>query len=355
VEILTTQDTSPSLSPTRGVRNLTSPPSTPIRSPAAAARQAAQARSPSTPQTLRRAINTALPATPSSSRPAAPPSAFTPRLAETNEHPLTPQSQRVSHTTDSPFDDRHSIYIEQQPIDEDPFEYADTVTDARRQETMSAYSSSHTAAPRRLEGYDTGLPLVSQYTRPIYASRHDIQPTTLSQQPDLHRFPSSKDPPSSSPQRVVPIAPTFRGLFYFTRPKDYLVCFLPALACSITAALVQPFMSKIIGEAFDVFVRFPLDARGATSADKDALMKGITTTTIELVGAGAAALVLNYAKGALWARHGEMVVDRLRKAVFDGVQEKGMTWFDMGMGMREEDQEEGETVGAGGLMAKSTR
>jgi hypothetical protein len=46
----------------------------------------------------------------------------------------------------------------------------------------------------------------------------------------------------------------------------------------------------------------------------------------------------------------------LRQTVYEGVQNKSMEWFDLGMGMKnDEADEESETVGAGGLMAKFTR
>jgi ATP-binding cassette subfamily B (MDR/TAP) protein 1 len=70
-------------------------------------------------------------------------------------------------------------------------------------------------------------------------------------------------------------------------------------------------------------------------------------------------MLLNYLKGALWIRHGEGVVARLREAVFVGVQGKSMEWFDLGMGINpDEKDDEGrnlEAIGAGGLMAKFTK
>jgi ATP-binding cassette subfamily B (MDR/TAP) protein 1 len=191
-----------------------------------------------------------------------------------------------------------------------------------------------------------------QARRSLYPSTYTIPESTLAEHPDL--LPRTEEEIKQT-NMTSPIPPTFRGLFFYSQRKDWLFCFVPAFACSATAALIQPFMSKVIGEVFDVFVLFPVDASMATQAQKDALSAGVKVNTIKLVGAGAAALVLNYAKGALWSRHGEILVDRLRKAVFEGIQNKGMSWFDLGMGMREEDQEEGETVGAGGLMAKFTR
>ena len=246
-----------------------------------------------------------------------------------------------------------------EPI-EDPFEYSQDGHGERRQKTMSNYNFAHMSPTGAYDSEELGFGLnsldtasrpISEARRSIYPGQYAIPASILEQHPDL----LPPDTPRHLSHFAEPIKPTFRGLFFFTRPRDYFICFVPGFLCSATAAAVQPFMSKIIGEAFDVFVRYPLDPALATAGDKDALMKGITTSTLKLVGAGLAALVLNYAKGALWARNGELVVDRLRKAVFDGVQSKGMTWFDTGMGLREEDREEGESIGAGGLMAKFTK
>ena len=193
---------------------------------------------------------------------------------------------------------------------------------------------------------------VSEARRSLY-SESCIPSTTLEQHSDLVSSSDSPiEPRRSSPD---PIRPTFRGLFALSQPRDLLVHLLPAFACSVAAALVQPYMSIVIGEAFAVFVKYPSDTTLITAADNAALLSGVRETTIKLTAVGAFAVVLNYAKGVLWMRHGEVVADRLRKTMYEGVQNKGMDWFDLGMGMREEEVEDGEAVGAGGLMAKFTR
>ena len=121
----------------------------------------------------------------------------------------------------------------------------------------------------------------------------------------------------------------------------------------MTAALVQPYMSLVVGEAFNAFVQYPLDNL-ATEVQRQSLKNGIQETTEKLAITGAAAVVLNYAKGALWARHGEHLTTRLRHAVYISVQGKSMEWFDLGMGMKSE-AKDSESIGAGGLMAKFTR
>lgn len=335
-------------------------PATPPRTPAA--RQAASLRSPSTPATLRRAIDTALPGSPHLGY-STPPSSFPSRLGEAVElYPLTPRNRRSQAVSDSPFDDRHSIVVEElhSASDEASFEYTYDGNGVRRQKTMTNYMFTNSSpSSRDWESKETDFGPGLMEVRPIadarrsmYPSSYAIPQSTLADHPDL--LPPTEDEIKQT-NAAIPIPPTFRGLFFYSQPRDWLFCFLPAFACSAAAALIQPFMSKVIGEVFDVFVLFPIDASTATQAQKDALSAGVKVNTMKLVGAGSAALVLNYAKGALWTRHGEILVDRLRKAVFEGIQNKGMAWFDLGMGMREEDQEEEETVGVGGLMAKFTR
>lgn len=347
------------------IRNLTNQPSTSPQSPAAAARQAS-ARPPSTPASLRRAIDTALPLSPPQIF-TTPPSSFPSRLGQAVEiHPLdaTPGRRYAQRVTDSPFDDRHSILVDQLPVstsgDEDPFEYAEDGSGPRRQKTMPGYNFSHTSPTTSWDNKSPGLSAgfmevrpISEARRSMYPSQYAIPPSTLNDHPDLE--PVTEDEPVKQANLVEPIPPTFRGLFFYSQKRDWILCFLPATICSCTAALIQPFMSKVIGEVFDVFVRFPIDAGVATAEDRAQLSSGVTTNTIKLCVAGAAALALNYAKGAFWQRHGEAVVDRLRTAMYTGVQNKPMAWYDLGMGMREEDQEEGESIGAGGLMAKFTR
>ena len=121
----------------------------------------------------------------------------------------------------------------------------------------------------------------------------------------------------------------------------------------MTASLVQPYMSLVVGDAFNAFVQYPLD-NIATDVQRQALKSSIQSTTEKLAITGAAAVVLNYAKGALWARHGENLTNRLRQAVYTSVRSKPMEWFDLGMGMKTE-AKDSESIGAGGLMAKFTR
>jgi ATP-binding cassette subfamily B (MDR/TAP) protein 1 len=240
------------------------------------------------------------------------------------------------------------------PVDEeDSFEYSFS-GGSGLQKNMSGHRTAHVSpSTAKFREIRLGSPLeefrpVSEHRRSLYPSQSPIPTATLEQHPGL--IPTTL--PSPLPP---PIPATFRGLFSLSTKGDLAIYLLPALLVAASAALVPPFMSNVIGEAFEIFEMYPLTTTSATSAERTALVSGVAKTSIKLAGAGGYAIVLNYAKGVLWARHGEALVSRLREAVYAGVQSKRMEWFDLGMGLREEETGQSETIGAGGLMAKFTR
>lgn len=206
---------------------------------------------------------------------------------------------------------------------------------------------------------------VSEYRRSLYSSQTPIPISTLQDHPDLMATPTDdpvrdKGETTDRPRRLPdPVRPRFRGLFSLSTKRDNLVNLLPGIIFAIAGSLIQPYMSLIIGEAFDVFSAYPADIDLATTEMDIKLSMGVKQTSLKLAIAGLVAMLINYVKGALWIRHGERVVSRLRQTVFDGVQAKNMEWFDLGMGTNgDEEDEEGnkiEAVGAGGLMAKFTK
>lgn len=318
--------------------------------PATPPRQLSSHFRPHTPSTLARAINTSIPATP--------PTDFTSRYRESVE--LTPiRRSRLVESHDSPFHDRHSVII-----DEDPFEYH---SPPGRLKTMSNYPFTQ---PRdQMEELSFGEELkygedlhevrpISEARRSLYSPQPPIPISTLQDHPDL--MPPSEPPSTLRPRRLPePIKPRFRGLFALSRRRDFIIDLIPALGFATAAALIQPYMSMIIGEAFAVFSAYPSDIAMATDQTDFMLSAGVKLTSVKLTIAGVVAIALNYIKGALWIRHGEGVVSRLRETVFEGVQAKDMEWFDLGMGVNgDEEDEDGkkiESIGAGGLMAKFTK
>jgi ATP-binding cassette subfamily B (MDR/TAP) protein 1 len=240
--------------------------------------------------------------------------------------------------------------------EEDPFEYRFS-GESGKQKTMTGYRFAgmsptspefeETLGPA-IEDLRRDLRPVSDYRRSIYPTQ-PIPASTLEQHPDLLPLPLQPEHPMATP-----IRPTFRGLFALSTRRDIVLDLLPAVLLAGAASVVQPFMSLVIGDLFQDFEDYPLITTAATSTQRDTLTSLTTTSCIKLLVAGGYAVLINYLKGVMWARHGETIVSRLREAVFVGVQNKPMEWFDLGMGLKDED-ETSESIGAGGLMAKFTK
>jgi len=303
------------------------------------------------PSTLARAINTSLPSTPPNQR--------TEYLGEEVE--LTPLRRTLlrNQSQHSPFHDRHSVA---EAIDEDPFEFHSP--SGNKLKTMSKYQFSSTSPKVYQEEFGGELHEVrpvSEARRSLYSPQPPIPMSTMQDHPDL--FPSIMPDPAPStvrPPRITePIKPRFRDLLILSQKRDIFFDLLPAIVLAIAGSLVQPYMSVIIGEAFAVFSNYPTQLSEATADMNMALSAGVIKSSVKLTVAGLIAMLLNYVKGALWIRHGEGVVARLREAVFVGVQGKKMEWFDLGMGIspdeKDEDGKNVEAIGAGGLMAKFTK
>ncbi|ODN99237.1 hypothetical protein I350_07396 [Cryptococcus amylolentus CBS 6273] len=347
------------------VRSLVTPTSPPGRLPSTPRQSSREyPQLPSSPSsTLRKAAGTALPLSPSSDvYYSSPPSTYTNihnTLRNSDEVELVALTPRqlppsVETQDDSPFHDRHSVLSER----EDLFEF-----ESGRQRTMPGYKSA-SLSPQGTDGRGQPMsfgPMLDQVSRPPTDWRRSLYPAESQPIPtyDYSGLPTPSSP-TSSRYWLLPdaVRPRFRRLFAFTTWRDYLFVFVPGVVLSIIAALIQPYMSVVIGDAFEIFAAYPMVMSTVTETDKQTLKDGVRDTCIKLTIAGVLALVLNYCKGIVWTLYGETVANRLRGKVFRGVQDKSMKWYDMGMGMREEEQGEGkenDAVGAGGLMTKFNR
>lgn len=160
-------------------------------------------------------------------------------------------------------------------------------------------------------------------------------------------------PPSlqSGPQ------PSIRLLFSLISRRRLLLLVLPAIVSSMIAGAIAPFMTYVIGQAFNSFAQFPLTPHPPKAA-KDALLHGIGIAALELIGLAVGSLALSSLTSCLWIWTGERNVMALRKRVYNAVTRKDMVWFDTKMGAEGNVQSaEGDQgpLGAGGLMAKFTR
>lgn len=306
--------------------------------------------------TTSQAINTAIPATPPQTFNAysTPPASYHGKLNEVVElRNLSPSPSPSKSKKESPFHDRHSVTTGNE-MRGSPYS---------QQRGMPGYLFSGMGQDRGDEreelsfGGDLEEPtFISEKRRSLYPTHSIVIPiSTMQDHPDL--YPDTPTPLALTPlpSALPAIRARFRLLLSLSNRKDFLLILLPATVLSIAASLTPPYMSSVIGDAFEIFALYPLVTVNATQAQRDALNSGIREKSTLLAAAGLYAVVINYAKTVMWQWHGEMIAGKLRQKVFEGVQTKRMEWFDLGMGLREDDTIDGETIGAGGLMAKFTK
>lgn len=172
---------------------------------------------------------------------------------------------------------------------------------------------------------------------------------------DTKYDPTSLTLPPKAPTQHT-ITPSIR-LLYSLISKKHLFCLLiPAVLSSIIAGGIAPFMTFVIGQAFDVFATFPHTPNPPQEA-KDELLRGVGLAALELIGLAVGSLALGSITSSLWIWTGEVNVMALRKAVYDAVTHKDIVWFDSHMGATDAAvQSDGDSpIGAGGLMAKFTK
>ncbi len=149
---------------------------------------------------------------------------------------------------------------------------------------------------------------------------------------------------------ISPPQPSVRLLFSLVSQRDVILFILPATAAAIIAGSVAPFMTFVVGQAFNAFSNFPLS--DPSSDDKARLRHDVGFAAIELLALAAATLSMSSITSALWVTVGERNVMRLRQTIYDAISRHDMQWFDKGMGSEIGTD---ESVGAGGLMAKFVR
>ncbi|KAF8963802.1 P-loop containing nucleoside triphosphate hydrolase protein [Flammula alnicola] len=159
-----------------------------------------------------------------------------------------------------------------------------------------------------------------------------------------------------SPPPPLSISPSIRLLFSFIPRKHLVFLLLPAIFSSIIAGGVAPFMTYVVGQAFDAFAHFPLSPNPPRQG-KDDLLRGVGVAALELIGLAVGSLALSSITSCLWIWTGETNVMALRKVIYAAVAQKDMAWFDTHMGASDTlttDSGQGP-LGAGGLMAKFSR
>ncbi|PVG03933.1 P-loop containing nucleoside triphosphate hydrolase protein [Serendipita vermifera] len=137
-------------------------------------------------------------------------------------------------------------------------------------------------------------------------------------------------------------------LFTLFTKRDMFFLVLPAVLAALAAASIPPFMTIVVGDAFDVFSAYQ-STPNPTQHDKDLLLKGLGLAAIEFCAMGGGALFLSGVMSALWIWVGEKNIMYIRRAVYDSVTGREMEWFDKNT---DEKGAGDNAVGAGGLMTQ---
>lgn len=181
--------------------------------------------------------------------------------------------------------------------------------------------------------------------------------------------PSTK---SSNPTRKR-VKPSYRLLFRGLSRRHAPLVTVAVLLAVISGGL-PPLMSRILGDVFDAYTAYnptALPSRAIPQANKDELLRKILKGVWQLSILSIATMALSTAMISAWIVIGEKVATSLRSRVYISISQRKMQWFDLGMGLSGEDDEQGadeghgqsdgqsgadgSSIGAGGLMAKFAR
>ncbi|KAF7361389.1 hypothetical protein MSAN_01171800 [Mycena sanguinolenta] len=116
---------------------------------------------------------------------------------------------------------------------------------------------------------------------------------------------------------------------------------------------IAPFMTVVIGHAFDAFSKFSAPPKSSDDP-RELLLHRVGISAMQLVGLAVSSFLLSSLTSWLWIMTGEVNVLELRKRVYASVSAKDMMWFDTRAFDASPHDEQGP-LGAGGLMAQFTR
>ena len=169
---------------------------------------------------------------------------------------------------------------------------------------------------------------------------------------DLKSTTITHPPPQQQNATPQPPAPSIRLLFSLIPRRHFLSLLFPAILTSMISGGIAPFMTIVVGQAFNGFAQFT--ASPQSSADKSTLLHQIGLSCLELIALAVGSIALGSLTSCLWIWVGEINAMNVRKTVYHNVVSKDMVWFDLHLQQGVDDNAQ-DPMGAGGLMAKFAR
>ncbi|KAF8323853.1 hypothetical protein DL93DRAFT_2222741 [Clavulina sp. PMI_390] len=168
---------------------------------------------------------------------------------------------------------------------------------------------------------------------------------------DAENLPNAT-PTTDDHQDYAPPSPSISLLFSFCSRRDIWLGLVPAIIVSLAAGGLAPFMTFVVGQAFDAFANFTNPSDPGASA---LMLHRISIVSLELIGLAIGQLVFSSLTSTIWLWLGEQVVLRVRQRMFHAITVREIEWFDLLGENNNSDDQNAEAIGAGGLMAKFTR
>ncbi|KAJ7902851.1 hypothetical protein B0H14DRAFT_3708321 [Mycena olivaceomarginata] len=145
-------------------------------------------------------------------------------------------------------------------------------------------------------------------------------------------------------------------LFSLLSRQQQLFHLAPAILSSVFTGGIAPFMTIVIGHAFDAFSKFSTPLAPSEGDPKELLVHRVGIVALQLVGLALGSFSLSSLTSYLWILTGEHNVLELRKRVYASIAAEDMMWFDTRASDEQPslDDEQGP-LGAGGLLAQFMR
>jgi ATP-binding cassette subfamily B (MDR/TAP) protein 1 len=195
-------------------------------------------------------------------------------------------------------------------------------------------------------------------SRPSLENDVDVAGDAYGRSSEDSEYGSETDFLIQTPAKAAPAA-SWWPLFSLLSRHQRLFLLIPAIISSVFAGGIAPFMTIVIGHAFDAFSKFSAPPTSSGGDPKELLLRRVGTAALQLIGLAIGSFMLSSLTSYLWILTGEHNILELRKRVYASIAARDMMWFDTRVseeqGVAQSSDEEQGPLGAGGLMAQFTR